>query len=199
MEAVSPTSEQLIPPRHFHSPDDAAMSDIPVLETERLILRGPRLDDLDAVTTMWALPEMVRYVGGVPQSREQSWARLLRHFGMWQVMGYGFWSVVDKAAGRFIGQFGFHEMRRDLTTSIENTLEAGWGLDPSYQGRGYASEVLRAMLPWAEKHHPDKPITCIIDPRNTASIQLAERHGFRAFARSPYQGGEVIIFQKEKT
>ena len=175
------------------------MSDIPVLETDRLILRGTRLDDLDAVTAMWALPEMVRFIGGVPQSREQSWMRLLRHIGMWQATKFGFWIVTDKVSGQFLGQAGFHEMRRDLTPSIENTLEAGWGLNPEFQGRGYASEVLRAMLPWAEKNYPDKPITCIIDPRNTASIRLAERHGFREFARSPYQETEVIIFRWVQT
>ena len=172
------------------------MSDIPVLETDRLILRGSRIEDFDAMAEMWALPEMVRYVGGVPQSREQSWTRLLRHIGMWQAMKFGFWAVIDKASDRFIGQAGFHEMRRALTPSIENTLEAGWGLHPDFQGRGYASEALRTMLPWAATNHPDKQVTCIIDPDNVASIRLAERHGFQAFARSPYQDSEVIIFRK---
>ena len=172
------------------------MSDIPVLETDRLILRGFQAHDLDAMTAMWALPETVRYIGGVPQSREQSWMRLLRHIGMWNVMKFGFWTVTDKVTGQFIGQAGFHEMRRALTPSIENTLEAGWGLHPDFQGRGYASEVLRIMLPWAAANHPDKEITCIINPDNTASIRLAERHGFREFARSPYQEAEVILFRR---
>ena len=101
------------------------MFDIPVLETDRLILRGFRLDDFDALIAMWALPETVRYIGGVPQTREQTWMRLLRHIGMWNAMQFGFWAVTDKASGDVIGQAGFHEMRRDLTPSIENTLEAG--------------------------------------------------------------------------
>lgn len=173
------------------------MSDTPVLETDRLILRGARLEDLDAVTALWALPEMVRYLGGVPQSREQSWVRLLRHIGMWDVMKFGFWTVTEKVSGQFIGQAGFHEMRRALTPSIEDTMETGWGLHPDFQGRGYASEALRAMLSWAVENHPDKKVTCIIKPENAASIRLAERHGFREFARSPYLEGEVIIFHRQ--
>lgn len=172
------------------------MTDIPMLETDRLVLRGFRLDDLDALTAMWALPETVRYIGGTPQTREQSWMRLLRHIGMWNLMGFGFWAVTEKASGRLVGQAGFHEMRRDLTPSIEDTLEAGWGLLPDVQGRGYASEALQAIMPWAAVNHPDKAITCIIDPDNAASIRLAERHGFRQFARSAYQESEVIILRR---
>lgn len=172
------------------------MFDIPVLETDRLILRGFQLDDFDALIAMWALPETVRYIGGVPQTREQTWMRLLRHIGMWNAMQFGFWAVTDKASGDVIGQAGFHEMRRDLTPSIENTLEAGWGLLPEYQGRGYASEALQAALGWAARTYPEKAITCIIDPENTASIRLAERHGFREIARSAYQNSEVVVLRR---
>ena len=172
------------------------MPDIPVLETDRLVLRGFRPDDLDAMTAMWEMPEIVRYTGGVAMTREQSWTRLLRQIGMWSAMGFGFWVITEKASRRFIGEAGFHEMRRDLTPGIEGTLEAGWGLLPEFQGKGYASEALNAMWAWVGRHHPDMPITCIIDSRNAASIGLAERHGFREFARSPYQGSEVVLLRR---
>jgi RimJ/RimL family protein N-acetyltransferase len=169
------------------------MSDIPLLETDRLVLRGFRPEDLDAMTAMWAMPDVVRYIGGVPLSREQSWGRLLRHIGMWRIMGFGFWAIIEKASGRLVGEAGFHEMRREMMPSIEDTLEAGWGLLPGSHGRGYASE---ALLPWAEVNHGGMPVTCIIDPANTASIRLAGRHGFREFSRSTYQGTEIILFRK---
>lgn len=172
------------------------MPNIPVLETDRLVLRGFRPDDLDAMTAMWAMPAVVRYISGVPLSREQSWTRLLRHIGMWSVMGFGFWAITEKASGQLVGEAGFHEMRRDMTPSIEDTLEAGWGLVPGVHGRGYASEALNAMLPWATANHGGMPVTCIIDPDNAASIRLAERHGFREFARSIYQGSDILIFRK---
>lgn len=172
------------------------MPHIPVLETDRLVLRGFQPDDLDAMTAMWAMPEVVRYIGGTPLSREQSWTRLLRHIGMWSVMGFGFWGIIDKVSGQLIGEAGFHEMRRDIIPSIENTMEAGWGLVPAVHGCGYASEALVAMWSWAETNHGGAPVTCIIDPQNTASIRLAERHGFREFARSTYQGADITVFRK---
>lgn len=172
------------------------MPNIPVLETDRLVLRGFRSDDLDALTAMWERPEVVRYVSSVPLSREQSWVRLLRHIGMWSVMGFGFWAITDKATGLLIGESGFHEMRRGLVPSIEGTMEAGWGLIPEYHGRGYASEVLETILPWAEANHRGAEITCIIDPDNAASIRLAQRHGFQEFARSTYQDSDIVVFRR---
>ncbi|WP_069058790.1 GNAT family N-acetyltransferase [Sinorhizobium sp. RAC02] len=173
------------------------MPNIPVLETDRLVLRGFQSDDLDALTAMWSMPEVVRYISGVPLSREQSWVRLLRHIGMWSVMGFGFWAITEKASGQLIGESGFHEMRREMVPSIEGTMEAGWGLIPDYQGRGYASEVLETILPWAEANHHGAAITCIIDPDNAPSIRLAQRHGFKEFARSTYQDSDIVVFRRE--
>lgn len=45
------------------------MSRAPVLETERLILRGQRASDLDAFAAMWGDPEVTRFIGGKPATR----------------------------------------------------------------------------------------------------------------------------------
>lgn len=172
------------------------MTDIPEIETDRLLLRGFQPGDLDAMTDMWAMPEVVRFIGGVPLTREQSWIRLMRHIGMWHIMGFGFWAIIEKGTGALVGEAGFHEMRRALTPSIENTMEAGWGLIPDAQGRGYANEALVAMLSWAAQNHRGKPITCIIDKDNEASIRLAQKHGFREFAMTKYGGADIKLFQR---
>lgn len=173
------------------------MTDIPVIETDRLLLRDFRPDDLDAMTAMWAMPEVVRFIGGTPLSREQSWQRLVRQIGMWHIMGFGFWAIIEKSSGALVGEGGFHEMRRTLTPSIENTMEAGWGLIPEAQGRGYASEALSAMLDWAKATHPGQPITCIIDEDNEASLNFARKHGFEEFAKAQYAGSEVKVLKKK--
>jgi len=54
---------------------------VPVLETERLKLRGHRLDDFPACATMWADPAVTRHIGGKPLSTEESWTKFLRYFG----------------------------------------------------------------------------------------------------------------------
>src|SRR3546814_18541859 len=76
---------------------------IPVLTTERLLLRAPSADDLDASAAMWSNPEVVRHIGGKPFTREEVWSRILRARGLWSMLGYGFWAVY-RSEGRRVGK-----------------------------------------------------------------------------------------------
>ena len=171
-------------------------TDIPIVETERLILRDHRLTDFDTYVAMWADPIVTRFVGGQPRTREESWIRLLRHAGMWRHMDFGFWAIEEKATGRFIGEAGFHELRRDMEPSIEGTLEAGWGFIVEAHGKGYASEAVGAALAWSAANHPDEAVTCMIDPAHSLSIRVAEKQGFRERVRTVYRDLPTIIFDR---
>ncbi|AGS21368.1 GCN5-related N-acetyltransferase protein [Rhizobium etli] len=171
------------------------MIDIPTLKTERLTLRPHGLDDFEAHAALWANEEVVRFITGTPSTREQSWSRMLRIAGMWHHMGFGFLAIVERESGRFIGEAGFLEARRDMEPSIEGTMEIGWALMPAAHGRGYATEALTAMIGWAEAHFPGKPMSCIISPENHASLRVAAKLGFRETTRTQYNG-EVIQFSR---
>ena len=173
----------------------AMMPEIPTIETPRLLLRGHRDEDFDAHCAFWADPEVVRFIGGRTFSREESWVRFLRHAGMWARMSFGFWAVTDRATGRYLGEAGFHDLKRDLSPSIEGTMEAGWALAPEVHGKGLGGELVGAILAWAAENRPGRRITCLIDPDNAASIRLARRHGFREFDRTAYHGAPVVLFE----
>src|ERR1035438_3628171 len=87
---------------------------VPIIETERLILRGHRIDDFNDCAAIWSMSEVVRYIGGKPLTSEDVWARLLRYVGHWQWMGFGFWAIEEKATGAFAGDTGFAEFKRDI-------------------------------------------------------------------------------------
>jgi RimJ/RimL family protein N-acetyltransferase len=169
---------------------------IPTLETERLILRPHRLADFDTYVEMWADPDVVRFIGGKPFDRESSWSRFLRHAGIWQHLGFGFFAIEEKATGLFVGEAGFHDMRRQLEPSIEGTLEAGWALMPTGQGWGYATEAMTAAIAWAEARFPGQRMTCIIDPDNLPSIRVAGRLGFKELVRTTYNDARIVIFER---
>lgn len=167
-----------------------------MLETARLRLRAHRLDDFDAYAAMWADPAVVRHIGGMPFSREQSWSRFLRHVGMWHHLGFGFLALEDRATGAFAGEVGFHDLRRDMVPSIEGTLEAGWALTAPMQGKGLAEEAMRAALGWAESSAAPSGFTCIINPENAASLRVAEKLGFHRFAETTYNGAKIFVFER---
>lgn len=153
------------------------LTQAPTLETPRLLLRQFTLDDYDALAACWASPETVKYIGGQRQDGEMSWGRLLRYIGHWQLLGYGYWAVCEKATGQVIGSVGIQNLKRNLTPQLEYP-EAGWTLSPTAGGKGFATEALTAMLAWADSVFAE-PICCIIDEDNLRSIRLAERMGFQ--------------------
>ena len=168
---------------------------VPVLETERLRLRGHALGDFEALAEMWADPIVVRHISGKPSTREESWARLLRYPGMWALLGYGFWLIEEKESGRFVGEGGFADFKRAIEP-VFDAPEQGWALAPWAHGQGFASEALSAMLTWGEAHFSRRDFICMIAPENAPSIRLAERHGYREAARSTYKGDPTILFRR---
>src|SRR6476659_5070994 len=116
--------------------------DIPVIETARLRLRGHRSSDFEACAALWADPIVTHYISGRPFTREEVWARILRYAGHWAWMGYGFWAIDERATGRFIGEAGFADFRREMAPSLEGIPEAGWVLSPALHGKGYATEAV---------------------------------------------------------
>lgn len=173
------------------------MVDIPTLLTPRLRLRAHRLDEFEAYAAMWSEPSVVRFIGGAPLSREAAWSRFLRVPGLWHHLGFGLFAVEDRATGALIGEAGFHDLRRAITPPIEGTMEAGWVLCGSMQGKGLAEEAMRAALDWAATHRPESRITCMIDPGHAASLHVAGKLGFRLFDRSIYNGKAVMLLERQ--
>lgn len=158
------------------------------LDTERLTLRRPRLEDFEESLAMWADPAVVRYISGKPTTREEMWARLLRYVGHWELLGYGFWVVREKSTGRFVGEVGLADFRRDITPPLGDSKEAGWVLAPWAHGKGFATEAVRATLRWAEDGFGPERVVCLIHPENAASLKVAHTCGFREFSRGVYKG-----------
>ncbi|HQZ11611.1 MAG TPA: GNAT family N-acetyltransferase [Devosia sp.] len=169
---------------------------IPTLETDRLTLRPYEFGDFDAYVEMWSDPDVVRFIGGKPFDREASWGRFARHVGQWHYMGFGYFAIIEKETGVLLGEAGFQEVRRILTPSIEGSLEAGWALLPTGQGWGYATEAMSAVIGWADTAFAGQRMTCIINPDNLPSVRVANRLGFREFARTTYKEAPIILFER---
>ncbi len=72
---------------------------IPELETERLRLRAPHLDDWPAMCEFFA-SDRAKFVGG-PMTAEQTWRGLATETGHWALRGYGRWALEEKATGKY--------------------------------------------------------------------------------------------------
>jgi RimJ/RimL family protein N-acetyltransferase len=171
--------------------------DIPALETERLLLRGHTLADFPAYAAMWTDPAFVQFSGGTPLSEEDAWARFLKPPGHWHLLGFGFWAIEEKATRRFVGDVGFADQHRGIEPSLKDIPEIGWALAMQAQAKGYATEAALAAIEWGETHFGRGRTACTIHPDNLASINVAEKCGYREAARTVHKGSPTIVFFRE--
>jgi RimJ/RimL family protein N-acetyltransferase len=142
----------------------------PSLETERLILRPPREEDLDGWATLMADEETARFIGG-PMTRSAAWRAMAAMTGSWPLKGFGMFSVIEKASGRWIGRVGPWQPEGWPGS------EVGWALVRDAWGRGYAQESAQAAIDWVFDALGWTEVIHIIAPDNLASQRLAERLG----------------------
>jgi RimJ/RimL family protein N-acetyltransferase len=170
---------------------------IPVLETDRLRLRGHELRDLPHSTALWGDREVTRFITGQPNTPEESWARFLRYAGHWATLGYGYWLVEEKASGSFVGEIGFANHKRAMDPPLGESPEIGWVLGFSHSGKGYATEAALAALAWGKPRFAPLAATCIIDPEHRASIRVAEKCDFKLSHRAAYRDRSVLVFCRD--
>ena len=140
------------------------------IETERLILRPPRLEDFDGWAANMADEEAARFIGGY-QPRAAAWRNFLVMAGAWHMQGFAMFSVIEKATGHWIGRLGPWQPEGWPGT------EVGWGLAREAWGKGYALEGASASIDWAFDHLGWTDVIHSIDRDNEASQALARRLG----------------------
>ena len=144
---------------------------MPTLETERLLLRPFEERDLDEYAAILADPEVVRYLGQDPNSRDDAWRSMAGFLGHGVLRGYTNNVVVEKASGRLLGRCGL--WRPEGWPG----LEVGWTLGRSFWGHGFATEAAVAWREYAFSVLGAVELCSVIHPDNSASIAVARRIG----------------------
>jgi RimJ/RimL family protein N-acetyltransferase len=167
------------------------------LETERLILRGYRMEDFPDYAAMWGDAAVTQFIGGKPMTEEEAWSRFLRGMGQWQALGFGGWAVIQKSSGRVIGDVGFIEAKRAIAPPLKGIPEIGWAFVPFVHGKGYAFEAACAARDWGDGHFGKVAMRCIIAPQNAPSLRLAQKLGFAELLRTTYRGDPIVMLERK--
>ena len=170
---------------------------VPVLKTERLLLRGAEASDFEDSAAMWGDPEVVRHIGGKTRDRQDAWFTLCRMRGMWDMLGYGNWIVCERETGRFLGEIGLANFMRGIEPDISAFPEAGWAYAPHAHGKGYATEALGAVLDWCDAVLKAPQVFCLIDPDHTASQRVAAKNGFRFVQMTTYRDSAIQLLERQ--
>ncbi len=161
---------------------------MPSIETERLLLRKLRPDDLDDVAALFADRDVVRYVGnGQPAGRDEAERALHSILQRWQEQGYGRWAISDRTTAEFLGIGGFR--------SLLGTPEIVYHLAKAHWGKGYATELGRAALRFGFEDCGFDRIVAIAKPQNIASIRVMEKLGMQFEKHARYYDIDVVQYQ----
>lgn len=173
------------------------MTDNRIITTDRLIMTPHDRTDFPDLVGLWSDPQVVRFLGGAPHAEEDIWGRLLRYAGSWALLGFGFWAVRARDDGSYVGDVGFLEGRRAGVDGFHGDPEIGWSLNVAAQGKGYASEAVRAALGWGGDEFAGrfKRTVAMIHPDNAASVAVAARCGFRHFSVARYKDAPTGLWE----
>lgn len=157
------------------------MARVAELQTERLLLRGWRDEDLPAFAAMNADPVVCRFLPG-PMTRDESDAMAGRIRFFMQAEGWGLWACELKETGDFLGFIGLS--RPTFEAPFTPCVEVGWRLASPFHGRGLASEGARAAVDYGFNVLGLAELVSFTVPENLPSRRVMEKLGM---SRDPHE------------
>jgi RimJ/RimL family protein N-acetyltransferase len=168
------------------------------LSTERLDLRQFTEDDADGLFALDSDPEVMRHIGpfappDVDSCRERIRTRFLPFYA--QYPSYGFWAVVEKASGDFLGWFHlkpaldyvFHKE----AGYQQGDVDLGYRLRRASWGKGYATEGSRVLVRKALTELDAAQVVAVALIENVASWRVMEKVGMKRVGTFAIPGYEV--------
>ena len=167
------------------------------LTTARLRLEPFRDEHLDGLNALNSDPEVMRYISGKPETRDDTRAVIERVKARWLEVGYSWWAFVERDGGEIVGAGCLQNLRREAAPLPDLTcpLEIGWRLRRDAQGRGYASEAAVAIGDFAfDVRHADE-LLAVCHPDNLASAKVMQRIGMQSQGLQHWYGKDMTTYR----
>lgn len=157
------------------------------IETERLLLRTLDEGDIDALVGLWTDPQVTAFLGGPrnPEELRRSFCEDLRGQAPHP---HDLWPVVEKSSGDVVGHCGLLAKEVDGLPEVELV----YILAASAWGKGYATEIGRALMQFAFEEMGLTRLICLIMPGNEASGRVAARLGMRSEGLTARPGNRML-------
>jgi RimJ/RimL family protein N-acetyltransferase len=163
------------------------------LTTPRLHLRPFTLADHEAIHVVYSDPEVMRYVGhGAHQTLAET-ANALRIYGdVLARRGFSFLAVTERATGALIGDGGLHPLG-----GVGPDVEIGYTLAREAWGKGYATELGRALIEYAFTVLRVPRVVAQVEPANTASRNVLTKLGMTEREERTAYGRPHLLYAVE--
>jgi RimJ/RimL family protein N-acetyltransferase len=162
---------------------------MPILETERLVLRSFRANDVDAMVQLFANPDFMRFSLGVYTERRKTVDFIDKVTG-WDRAGIpSLFAVIPRGDNTIVGYCGFHNH-----PEIPGEVEIGYRLHPDYWNRGLITEAARAVRNHAFADLKLPRVISLVHPENIPSRRVAEKNGMEVEKETTFRGFPTLVY-----
>ena len=167
------------------------------LTTARLRLEPFAPSHLDGLAAMNSDPEVMRYITGQVETRDETLAAIERVQARWREFGYSWWSFIDRADGQVIGAGCIQNLRRTESPAPDPAcpLEIGWRLRRDRWHQGFASEAAIAMADFAFGPLAAPELYAVCHPDNAASATVMRRLGMDDLGLETWYGHSLRTYR----
>ncbi|SFN24838.1 Protein N-acetyltransferase, RimJ/RimL family [Algoriella xinjiangensis] len=157
------------------------MKYLPILETERLIIRPISMDDLDGLFEMDSQPEVHIYLKNEPIKTIDQTKKIIEDLVIqYEKLGHGRLAVIEKESGNFIGWTGFKYIEeKDKINNKIDFLDFGYRYKKEVWGKGYATEAAKACIDFYNQNMKEIKLNALTHIDNIASRKVLEKVGFQ--------------------
>jgi ribosomal-protein-alanine N-acetyltransferase len=159
------------------------------LETERLILRSFRQEDVDAMAQLFANPDFMRFSLGVFTERKQTVAFIEKVMGWDRTSIPSQFAVVPRGEDAIVGYCGFFQH-----AEVPGEIEIGYRLHPDYWNRGLITEAARAVRDNAFRDWKLSRVISLIHPENIPSRRVAEKNGMKVEKEIMFRRFPTLVY-----
>jgi len=168
-----------------------------LLVTARLNLVPFTDDHVDGLNALNSDPEVMRYLSGRPETRDETLAGVERVKRRWTTFGYSWWSFIERESGDIVGAGALQNLRQDVAAEPDPAcpVEIGWRLRRDRWHRGLATEAARAMAGFAFDVLRLDELYAVCNPDNTASAAVMRRLGMQDRGLQTWYGKPLTTYQ----
>jgi RimJ/RimL family protein N-acetyltransferase len=168
-----------------------AETDFEPIETRRLRLRRSRPEDADAISVYRSNPDVRRWQGWEHTDPESLRAEIREMAGRapGDPGGWVQLSVEDRETGQLVGDVGLSPAEGE-----PGVIKVGYTIAPDFQGLGYATEALEALVAYAFDRLGAEVVRAYASADNVPSIRVAEKIGMLLMERMEHRSGDEVWY-----
>ena len=157
--------------------------------TSRLYQRPWRLDDVGLICTMYAKPQVMRWIPGGVWDRAQTEKFVVRMIESHERQGFCIYPVLLKESDRIIGHCGLNHLEQGPE------IEIAYLLDEPHWHQGFATEMSGAVLERTFRETHIERVVAVAFPENIRSIAVMQRIGMRRIGIARHFNADVVKYE----